>query len=983
VNDSQQLREQMWDLVYDLLSQEERQALIARIKSDPTAARLYSEVRLQADLVGSAARVEDTSLLFGAPGVQRPSPMKSPARVAALQPAAKGRQARGAAGMQSWLVGAAAAALAVLLAVGHFWPQPDIRKITSQYVAFDVTGSRSMQAGLTNKVTLRTHRLSTSGEHSKALAPAEAQIVVRSSNGEALFERQVATRETGQETIEIPGSAVTPGARLEVASMQTQSAQLAEPSNKAATQSQVVDAESLVAADLPVREEPQFTYFLLEEPVATPGRPTRVATWNFSTFTAKPVPSDASTQAAQRAAGIAPEQNTPANEKRGVLNGILTSPSPTGSDPLSLAFQTDQGAMRRLRSGATQLAQQQSAQSGGFGTQQAGRAMLRAQSALGGRGPAPAQPSQSLANEPAGQVVAAGEPLDIEVPPDLTQNALAATVMCRGVTVATADFGASDDRSQMPSEAQSVQLGKDVQLGGRRFKVELPPEADGEIEVALFDRSSTPPKLVQQQVFYRQPVRKLQIQLPDLASQFAPGQQVRLTIQVADENGQPAPDALVGVRVWNEELVRQAPEQALLLADVVRAPAAAAEVQSGSSFGDAFAKSGEGKLKEADSDALRARKQNLARAPLTDNIAPPAAAAVELKKAEAAPAEKAKGEPPVAGYAYGLPAGGSGAAAGGVAAGFAEGALPQLITEPLNEVEALSAPAVVELATNRQLVQAQADAAVAAAVNARQAIVRTIGIVVVIGSSLLLVTVLLLGGLRLSSGRVMGPALVVAIASMFAGLAWTGWLPGTRQQEVAMAPSPAKPLDMDSRFARESSTPMTSETPRSDSQTSLEESLRREGDPAEKSRLSELRLGQRAAPSLRDEDASRIAAAGQKEGKDIAAKPAPAAPPAEAAGAAGTLAARPQPAPSLSRSDTPASRGLTLPGVSAGESKTAQAPAALYFNPQLITDNRGQVTIEFAMPPVESQFRLLVDALGQGRIGSRQEVLACRASPSK
>src|SRR3954449_5717814 len=66
MTDSQQLRESMWDLVYGLLSDEESKALVARIKSDPGAARLYAECRLQADLVGQAARVEDSSLALRA-----------------------------------------------------------------------------------------------------------------------------------------------------------------------------------------------------------------------------------------------------------------------------------------------------------------------------------------------------------------------------------------------------------------------------------------------------------------------------------------------------------------------------------------------------------------------------------------------------------------------------------------------------------------------------------------------------------------------------------------------------------------------------------------------------------------------------------------------------------------------------------------------------------------------------------------------------
>src|SRR5262245_21868813 len=126
MNDSQQLREQMWDLVYGLLTPEESQSLIARVKSDPQAARLYAEVRLQADLVGQAARIEDPDVVFQVePASQAEAP--TPARRTAAAPL----QRRLRAGQ--WLVGIAATALAALLAVGVYWPQPNAQQIAARY----------------------------------------------------------------------------------------------------------------------------------------------------------------------------------------------------------------------------------------------------------------------------------------------------------------------------------------------------------------------------------------------------------------------------------------------------------------------------------------------------------------------------------------------------------------------------------------------------------------------------------------------------------------------------------------------------------------------------------------------------------------------------------------------------------------------------------------------------------------------------------
>jgi len=61
----------------------------------------------------------------------------------------------------------------------------------------------------------------------------------------------------------------------------------------------------------------------------------------------------------------------------------------------------------------------------------------------------------------------------------------------------------------------------------------------------------------------------------------------------------------------------------------------------------------------------------------------------------------------------------------------------------------------------------------------------------------------------------------------------------------------------------------------------------------------------------------------------------------------------------------------------AAKAEAMAAPPSLYFNPQLVTDTQGRATVEFVMPQVDSQYRLLIDALGQGRIGSRQDVFSC------
>jgi len=75
---NEELRQQLWDLVYGLLEPDEAAALKAKITSDPTVARLYAEIRLQQDLVADAARVEVAPLTF-APQTKVAPAAKAPA----------------------------------------------------------------------------------------------------------------------------------------------------------------------------------------------------------------------------------------------------------------------------------------------------------------------------------------------------------------------------------------------------------------------------------------------------------------------------------------------------------------------------------------------------------------------------------------------------------------------------------------------------------------------------------------------------------------------------------------------------------------------------------------------------------------------------------------------------------------------------------------------------------------------------------------
>src|SRR5436190_15962217 len=129
MNENQTLREQMWDLCYGLLSAEEVAALHKQIKSDPAAARLYAEVRLQADLVASAAKVEDESVSLSVPDEGRkvqPAGKSHLGGESPFKPAKSGRSGKRlpipSYRAANWLAGLAAMVLVGLIGYGFLSP---------------------------------------------------------------------------------------------------------------------------------------------------------------------------------------------------------------------------------------------------------------------------------------------------------------------------------------------------------------------------------------------------------------------------------------------------------------------------------------------------------------------------------------------------------------------------------------------------------------------------------------------------------------------------------------------------------------------------------------------------------------------------------------------------------------------------------------------------------------------------------------------
>src|SRR5262245_2042196 len=897
-----ELRESMWDLVYGLLSEEESQVIIARIKSEPDAARMYAEVRLEAELVAQAARVEDSSVALKAD--QDMTAVETSTK--AMPAPARGGSARVGAELhrgEAGLAGIAAAALALLLACGLSWQRTNKPQLARAFVAADVFASQPMLAGLTCPVELRTYDLNSNGEPAEG-APANVELRLVDSTGNPRFSKAVLTNEIGHTTCDLPGEALESGVRLEVAASKETQSPMARRSDQVARRAEANSNNGLAASvELPVQPEPQIAYFLCASPVQQLDQQVPYAEWYFNAFTAKPAPPEAA-QNALAAVQAANEPRPAALPAAEAANGTVR-------------FQNLE-RMSQLRGPNDKVA--------------AGEAAKNFKSQA---------------------VVPPNQPIIVAVPEQLEGKPLKVTAMNRGVPVASQVVN-SAARSERKGRTQAGPANK-TDFAQEQLSLTLPPEADGLVEVQLFDESKKQQEPVDRQYVVRQPTRRLRIDVPDAKARYSPGEQVALTVRCTDEKGKPAADTRLGVRVWNENAIRQSGEEPVLLADAVD-----------QGLGD-----------------------------IIENPVAPAQQA-------AAPAQQ-------------------------------RGQLGRRLTEETTVDQQ------IELATNRDVVKSALRAAAGSAEMARERAISVFGGAAIVGGIGLLLLLTMLAALRLSIGwRTMAPGFVVAIASLLIGLGWIGWMPGVWVTgDIALAPAaPAK-----SAVAHSSSTDDVSRL----DMAALESSVRERDERARASAEAAPALASNPAPIPADapippaapQAAAPLAESAAPMAKELMRAEAGAAPVAmppvsqkldqggraivtlqvpggqqsrafnlakdsevesinrRIAGAAGGFGAaaggRGQagpPAGALAedlkqKSVADEAKKEPLADVTVGKPQAAAAPASLYFNPQLMTDSEGKATFQFTMPQADSQYRLLVDALGQGRIGSRQQTIVVGDAPSK
>jgi hypothetical protein len=839
MTDGQQIRERMWDYVYGLLSEEESQEMVARIKSDPQVARLYAEVRLKGELVAQAAVVEDSSLHLTADPKDHPAVTRKLTTTGPRKSAVWHQRA-------TQIIALAVSGLIVVLGTGLCWPRSNEQMVARHFVVTDLVAPVSLTGGLTNELLVNTYHVNPAGEAGEN-ASADVHVRLVDTFGKEQFQKSLRTDANGQAKIEIPGTALEPGARFEVNPRSARG-----------------NAQTLaLKTELPVEPEPQIAYFLREEPIAESPPDAPVWAWNFNAFSARPAAADEAL-----IAGLGRERRDAEPARGGaVVNGYLQ--------------QTNRTAGRALF--APMLAKDQT--------------------------------REERASAQAAQVVEAGKPVQVDIPAELADRSLDFAVNCRGVTVS-----ATSDAENAAADAKSGAMKN--KIGPRQVTVQVPPEADGLMEVEVFDQSSIQAEPLQRKLIYRQPLRKLVVELPDFRNQVAPGEDVELKLHVVDEKGEAATNTRVGIRVWNERLVQQLGDRPLLLTDAVLKG-------QGLQYGQNAL--GAGNQVVPQNDLGRVRQQ-----------------ANRYQRAMRSPSGTAAMNAP----AGGLPASGTTAQ-----------------DRQLNEAQEFSRPATVAptkitLASNREAVKIAIRSAADEAAARRERAIHALGVLAVLGGFAVLIIVAALAAMKLATNvRMLVVPLVTAMASLVIGIAWLGARPDRSRPEIAMAESAvaqsAPATDLAAAPVRR---PQSMEfRPESPSQNA--------SGPATLSAAASP-----PASALADSIASQLGDAAKPTEPESLRGAAP-------GGAAGVGA--PSLATARARTigaDDRAKAAATEKKEPANERTATTTPPSLYFEPNLTTDDKGNATVHFKMPSIPCEYRLLIDALGNGRIGSRQELLTCPAS---
>jgi hypothetical protein len=572
-----ELDQQLWEFVYDLLSEREQEDIRAQITSDPDVARAYARVKLESELVGYAAQCHEDRIVL------EPVADASVEVASAVLPKELSSPSLLVRRSADWFAGLAAAALVCLMGYGFARNTPSSTKQPlpeAEYVVTQLSAPDRIRDNLTNQFSVRTIDLSG--------APQSTELEYRfsDSKGEIRLAGTAVTDARGRSNIELPGSLADEVAHLELTPV---------------SHSQGPG----IRADLEPTTETLSTSLTLAKPVYKPGERAHFRAVTLSTAELGPsdgveVAFDVLDTEGRQVVSQLPRQTTNQGVTAGsfVIPSELTSgtysivafspqarfatvgqrfvvgpaqpvaPREPPSDPsLSIKFYPEGGKLvgglaNRVFFKATGASGKPVAIAGRV-TNSAGERTAAVETEQAGRGvfeqrweqgqsyqlelaePADAEAQAHLpaisedttvAMRIAAPVIGAEDPLEVElVAPEAQERSLVVAAHCRDALVGQQTVNAVD-------------FVADGETWSGRTTVPIAPEANGVLRVSLFDFAQNPPQPISEHLVFRRPQRQLKLQLENVAESYSPGSEVNLQVQATTETNEPT-RAILGLRV--------------------------------------------------------------------------------------------------------------------------------------------------------------------------------------------------------------------------------------------------------------------------------------------------------------------------------------------------------------------------------------------------------------------------------------------------
>lgn len=267
MNRREELEQQLWEFVYELLPGEDAASVADLITSDPDAARLYADIKLQQELLAEASQLDMPQISLVPPAADGEGSYEETERDIRV-PTSVGRPRSFAANAVQWLVATAAIALVGLLVFSYANPDSPVSRIALQkgeqaiadQPAFaTLVGPDRLQSAAGNYFTVMTR--SASGKP----AAADLSYAVYDTDDRILYRNTTRADSSGLAQLKTPESLAAEEVRLEVALQ----GKLAVPA---------------VRARLPVEDVQLTTHLTLDKPWYRPGEAVRFRSLTLSRF---------------------------------------------------------------------------------------------------------------------------------------------------------------------------------------------------------------------------------------------------------------------------------------------------------------------------------------------------------------------------------------------------------------------------------------------------------------------------------------------------------------------------------------------------------------------------------------------------------------------------------------------------------------------------------------------------------------------------